>query len=108
MQYKITEDPKYKKSADAAKQGLDSILSQLKSEVGLQKQTLSDFYSSTFQKQVQEQKIQETELRQNLKKEEDLLTAAKLRQPSTSFSLPTSTWVQMGILFAITIGLSML
>lgn len=109
LEYKVTGDPKYQKSVDSAKEGLDNIMTILKDQVDTQTQTLSQFNATNSQTKISELKNQEADLKQDLMKQQDELKAAEIRQqPDIFHSIPTSSIIGISVLTAIAIGLSML
>ncbi len=108
LEYKVTGDPKYKQSVDSAQEGLDNILSILKGQLDDQNKSLSEFNASNTQTQLNELKNQEADLRQGMLAEEDMLTTAQMRQSSSTNMIPKSDMIRLGILTAITIGLSLM
>ena len=108
LEYKVTGDPKYKQSVDSAQEGLDNILNILKGQLDDQNKTLAEFNASNTQSQLNELKNQEADLRQGMLEQEDMLTTAQIRQSSSTNIISKNDMIGLGVLTAITIGLSLM
>jgi hypothetical protein len=111
VQYKVTGVPSYKTSYEAAKQGLDSILTNLQEQVANDKSEISAFYKSGIEESISTLEQKNRKLQRGMLAEADDITAAKIRnqQPVTitpSPSISTTQYITVGILAAIVAGLA--
>lgn len=105
IQYKITGSNAHKQSYESAEQGIEKILTTLDSSVRSEDAKISEFYK----KDVHSIHDQTQTLHSTLLKENDDLTAAKMRQSQGSITpnlLPQ--YIAVGVLGAITLVLSFL
>ena len=109
IQFKVTGSPKYQQGYVSAQQGLDSILSQLKSSVDSQKQQISEFYKSGVEQKVVELDQRNRFLQRGLVSEKDEVTAAQMRSsPSVLPVIQTWQYIALGVLGVTAIGLSVM
>jgi hypothetical protein len=109
IQFKVTGAPKFQQGYTAAQQGLESILSQLKSSVDSQKQQISEFYKSGVEQKVVELDQRNRFLQRGLVSEKDELTAAQMRSsPSVLPVIQTWQYIALGVLGVTAIGLSVM
>jgi hypothetical protein len=111
IQFKVTGAPKFQQGYTAAQQGIESILSQMKTMVDAQKQQMSEFYKSGIEQKVTELNQRNRFLQRGLVSESDEVTAAHMRSDSSSIQLPVvQTWqyVTIGVLGATAIALSVM
>lgn len=110
IQFKVTGDSKYQSAYESAKQGLDSIISQVSDAVKTDKKGISDFYKSGVESKLQQNEQSNRMLKQGILEEKDDITAARLRQnnlPTTSSSITTTQWISLGALLVASLVLSM-
>ena len=110
IQFKVTGDSKYQSAYESAKQGLDSIISQVSDAVKTDKKGISDFYKSGVESKLQQSEQSNRMLKQGILEEKDDITAARLRQnnlPTTSSSITTTQWISLGALLVASLVLSM-
>jgi hypothetical protein len=112
VQYKVTGNQKYKDSYDAAKQGLDSILSQLEGQVNKEKSDITAFYKSGVDQRISELQMKNRMLQRGISQTQDDLETAKLRSqsvpiPITPPTVSTYQYVALGVLGAALAGLLM-
>lgn len=111
IQFKVTGAPKFQQGYTAAQQGIESILSQMKTMVDAQKQQMSEFYKSGIEQKVTELNQRNRFLQRGLVSESDEVTAAHMRSDTSSIQLPAiQTWqyVTIGVLGATAIALSVM
>lgn len=110
VQYKVTGNQNYQTAFLAAKQGLDSIIESLKSQVKSDKQQISNFYKSGVEQKLVELDQTNRKLQKGLLTEKDDMTAAKMRspQPSPPYQVSTSQYIMLGVLGAVLGGLVLL
>jgi hypothetical protein len=111
IQFKVTGAPKFQQGYTAAQQGIESILSQMKTMVDAQKQQMSEFYKSGIEQKVTELNQRNRFLQRGLVSESDEVTAAHMRSDTSSIQLPAiQTWqyVTIGILGVTAIALSVM
>jgi hypothetical protein len=110
IQFKVTGDSKYQSAYESAKQGLDSIISQVSDAVKADRKGISDFYKSGVESKLQQSEQSNRMLKQGILEEKDEITAARLRQnnlPTTSSSITTTQWISLGALLVASLVLSM-
>jgi len=110
VQYKVTGVPSYKTAYEAAKEGLDSMLTTLQTEVTKDKADLSDFYKSGVEASISSLQQKNRKLQRGILSEVDDIAAAKIRnqQPPPihpSPSISTTQYITLGVLGAILAGL---
>lgn len=111
VQYKITGSSKYQSSYEAAKQGLDTLVGKLKTQVDEQRKQFADFYKSGVEHKLVELDQQNRLLQRGIVSEKDEIEAAKMRSQGTVIStntISTFQYVTAGILGATVLGLSLL
>jgi len=108
LQYRLTGDSGYENSYKSAQQGIESILSSLRSEVQSQQSQISSFYSDDVEGRLRELKSETRSVKSGLVRDKDELEAAQLRGgPGEPQSL-TSRYIALGVLGAIAVGLTMM
>jgi CHASE3 domain sensor protein len=113
VQYKVTGNQSYQNGYIAAQQGLDSIISELQSEVNSGKAQIADFYKSGVEETVKSLDAKNRKLQRGIITEKDEIEAAKIRneQPAPQPSLPivtTTQYIVLGVLGAAIVVLSMI
>jgi hypothetical protein len=112
VQYKITGNPSYQSGYTAAQQGLDSIISSLQEEINAEKQSISDFYKSGVEENLNTLRATSKKLQRGIVSENDVIAASKIRNiqpsPPTPVSITTTQYVLLGVSGALMIGLSLL
>ena len=113
VQYKVTGNQSYQNGYTAAQQGLDSIISELQSEVNSGKAQIADFYKSGVEQTVKSLDAKNRKLQRGIVTEKDEIEAAKIRneQPTPAPSPPTistAQYIALGVLGAAIVGLSMI
>jgi len=110
IQFKVTGDSKYQKSYESAKEGLDSIISQISKSVKTDKKGMSDFYKSGVEQNLLKLDQANKVLERGILTEKDDITAAHLREnnlpPPPTSSVTTTQWVALGVLVVASLALS--
>ena len=111
LQYAMTGSTSYQTAYEAAKEGLDNIISTLQSEVDSQNDTISNFYKSGTEGKLRDLKSQTTDAKRAIVSGHDELIAAQMRivpqsTPSVTNYLPY--YVTAGALTVAAIVLNML
>lgn len=111
LQYAMTGSTSYQTAYEAAKEGLDNIISTLQSEVDSQNDTISNFYKSGTEGKLRDLKSQTTDAKRAIVSGHDELIAAQMR--IVPQSTPTATnylpyYVTAGALTVAAIVLNML
>lgn len=112
VQFKVTGNSNYQNGFTSAQQGLDSIISQLQSQVDAQKQQIADFYKSGVEQKITDLEQRNRFLQRGIVSEKDEITAAQMRSetPQTTSSPSIRSWqyVALGVLGITAVGLSVL
>ena len=113
VQYKVTGNQSYQNGYTAAQQGLDSIISELQSEVNSGKAQIADFYKSGVEQKVKSLDAKNRKLQRGIITEKDEITAANIRNeqpapPPTPPTVSTDQYILIGVLGAAIVGLSMM
>jgi len=113
VQYKVTGNQKYKNSYISAQEGLDSILSQIKSDVDSGKAQMSAFYKSGVEQKIIDLQLRNRKLQRGIVSEKDDIAAAKIRNEhpastTSPSSISTSQYIAIGVLGVTLAGLSFL
>ena len=111
LQYTLTGGSAYQTAYEAAKEGLDNIISSMQSEVDSQDETISNFYHSGIQHKLSELKTDTANAKRNVVSGHDELVSAQMRQiPQTPTPAAdyTSYYVTAGALMLAAIVLNML
>jgi len=111
LQYAMTGSTSYQTAYEAAKEGLDNIISTLQSEVDSQNDTISNFYKSGTEGKLRDLKSQTTDAKRAIVSGHDELIAAQMRivpqsTPTVTNYLPY--YVTAGALTVAAIVLNML
>jgi hypothetical protein len=107
LQYKLTGNSGYQNSYKSAQQGIESILSSLRSEVQSQDSEISSFYNDDVEGKLREIKSQTRSAETALLSDKDKLEAAQLRGTSESVESLHSRYIALGVLGAIAVVLMM-
>lgn len=105
IQYKVTGSDAHKRSYESAQQGIEKILSNLEASVKSGESQISDFYSQHNSEDIRDQT---QTLHSTLLKEDDELTAAKLRQVSPEQPAMLPQYIAVAVLAGLTVILSFL
>jgi hypothetical protein len=110
LQYKLTGNQSYQNSYMSAEQGIQAILSSLQDQINSEKQQISSFYNTDVEGKLRDDQSKIHSAQRNILKESDAVTTAKIRnQPlSSSFSIPTSYIISIGVLSGVAVLLSVL
>lgn len=110
IQYKITGSNAHKQSYESAENGVEQILSNLQSSVSAEEASISSFYKNDVQEKIYSLRDETQTLHSTLVKQNDDLTAAKIRQTSSSpiISNLVPQYIAIGVLGSITLALSLL
>lgn len=110
IQFKVTGNKRYSDAYNAAQQGLENIISQLETDVGATKQSISDFYKSGVEQKMENLRQQNSFLGRGLMAEKDEATAAFMRQSGSSSIPVVQTWqyIALGVLGVTAVGLSVM
>jgi hypothetical protein len=112
LQYSLTGNESYQTAYEAAKTGLDNIISSLQSEVADQESVISNFYKSDVEGKMRDLKSGITDTKRLGVSIQDQHTAAKMRQvPQSTAAIPTNYtpyYVTAGVLIVFSMLLNML
>jgi len=112
LQYSLTGNESYQTAYEAAKTGLDNIISSLESEVADQESVISNFYKSDVEGKMRDLKSGIMDTKRLGVSIQDQLTAAQIRQvPQTTAVIPTNYtpyYVTAGVLIVFSMLLNML
>lgn len=108
LQYKLTGNSGYENSYKSAQQGIEAILSGLRSEVQGQDSEISSFYSDDVEGRLRELKSDTRTAQASLVSDKDSLETAQIRGVGAEDQSLTSRYIALGVLGAIAIGLSMM
>jgi hypothetical protein len=112
LQYSLTGNESYQTAYEAAKTGLDNIISSLESEVADQESVISNFYKSDVEGKMRDLKSGIMDTKRLGVSIQDQLTAAQMRQvPQTTAVIPTNYtpyYVTAGVLIVFSMLLNML
>lgn len=110
LQYKITGSASHKQSYESAEQGIQNILKNLESSVKSEDAQISDFYKKDVQGKLHSLRDQTQTLHSTLLKEDDDLTAAKLRHGTQGPAMPNllPQYIAVGVLGGLTLLLMFL
>ena len=112
VQHKVTGNSSYETSFLSAKQGLDTIIANLQSDVDNQKASIADFYKSGVEQKIIEVEQKNKKLQRGIMLEKDQEIASKLRTNTTGISftpaITTTQYIAMGIMAITAMGLSFL
>jgi hypothetical protein len=108
LQYKLTGDSGYENSYKSAQQGIEAILSSLRSEVQGQDSEISSFYSDDVEGRLRELKSDTRAARASLLEDKDKAEAAQMRGTPVEEQSLTTRYVALGVLGAIAVALSMM
>ena len=112
LQYALTGNESYQTAYEAAKTGLDNIISSLESEVADQESVISNFYKSDVEEKMRDLKSGIMDTKRLGVSVQDQLKAAQMRQVPQAIDLTsanyTSYYVTAGVLMLSSIVLNML
>jgi len=112
LQYTLTGNESYQTAYEAAKTGLDNIISSLESEVADQESVISNFYKSDVEGKMRDLKSGIMDTKRLGVSIQDQHTAAKMREvPQTTAVIPTNYtpyYVTAGVLIVFSVVLNML
>jgi hypothetical protein len=111
LQYKITGNPSYQNSYTAAEQGIQTILSELTSQINARQSDISNFYSKSTEDKLRQLQSDTKFAQQKVISEKDEVTASNMRQSSSSIAPPPSLknyYIAVGSLGVIMVGLMMI
>jgi hypothetical protein len=112
LQYSLTGNESYQTAYEAAKTGLDNIISSLESEVADQESVISNFYKSDVEGKMRDLKSGIMDTKRLGVSIQDQHTAAKMREvPQNTAVIPTNYtpyYVTAGVLIVFSMVLNML
>ena len=112
LQYALTGNESYQTAYEAAKTGLDNIISSLESEVADQESVISNFYKSDVEGKMRDLKSGIMDTKRLGVSIQDQHTAAKMREvPQNTAVIPTNYtpyYVTAGVLIVFSMVLNML
>jgi hypothetical protein len=112
LQYALTGNESYQTAYEAAKTGLDNIISSLESEVADQESVISNFYKSDVEGKMRDLKSGIMDTKRLGVSIQDQHTAAKMREvPQNTAVIPTNYtpyYVTAGVLIVFSVVLNML
>ncbi len=107
LQYKLTGNAGYQNSYKSAQQGIEAILSSLRSEVQGQDSEISSFYNDDVEGRLREIKSQTRSAETALVSDKDKLEGAQLRGVSGSPQSLNSRYIALGVMGVIAVALTM-
>ena len=112
LQYTLTGNESYQTAYEAAKTGLDNIISSLESEVADQESVISNFYKSDVEGKMRDLKSGILDTKRLGVSIQDQHTAAKMREVPQSVNLTSANYtpyyVTAGVLIVFSMVLNML
>ena len=112
LQHALTGNTTYQTAYEAAKTGLDSIISSLESEVADQESVISNFYKSDVEGKMRDLKSGILDTKRAGVSVQDQLKAAQMRQVPQAIDLSSTNYipyyVTAGVLIVSSIVLNML
>lgn len=105
LQYKLTGSSSYENSYKSAQQGIESILSSLRSEVQSANSEISSFYNDDTEGKFRDIKSQTRAAQSSLAADKDKLEAAQLRDTSVEPQSMTTRYTVLGVLGVIAVVL---
>jgi len=112
LQYATTGGPAYQTAYEAAKEGLDNIISSMQTEVDSQNETISNFYKSDVEGKLRDLNSETMNAKRNVVSGHDELVSAKMREVPQNINQITPTYtpyyVTAGVLTFAAIVLNML
>ena len=108
LQHRLTGNPSYENSYKSAQQGIESILSSLRSEVQSQTSEISSFYSDDVEGRLREIKSETRQAQSNLVANKDEMEGAQLRGTPAEPQNMNSRYIALGVLGAIAVALTVL
>ena len=112
LQYALTGNESYQTAYEAAKTGLDNIISSLESEVADQESVISNFYKSDVEGKMRDLKSGIMDTKRLGVSVQDQLKAAQMRQVPQAIDLTSANYtpyyVTAGVLMLSSIVLNML
>lgn len=102
LQYKLTGNASYQNSYTSAEQGIESILSNLQDQVNTQNRQITNFYQSDVDGKIKDIRSQIRSTQRNVLKDSDQTVSASMRNisPSSSYQVPTSYFISIGVLIS--------
>lgn len=109
LQYKLTGNASYQNSYMSAEEGIQNILKSLEDQISSNTENVNSFYSSDVEEKMRDTQSQLRSTGKNIIKNTDRAIGASMRNiPQSSFSLPTSYLISIGVLSATAFLLSAL
>jgi hypothetical protein len=110
LEYKVTGNPSYQNSYMAAEQGIQTILSELSSQINKKQSDISNFYSKSTEDKLRQLQSDTKFAQQKVISEGDQIKAAKMRESASTKPPPSLTdyYIAVGSLGAIMVGLMMI
>ena len=110
LQYKVTGNPSYQNSYMAAEQGIQTILSELSSQINKRQSDISNFYSKSTEDKLRQLQSDTKFAQQKVISEGDQIKAAKMRESASTKPPPSLTdyYIAVGSLGVIMVGLMMI
>jgi hypothetical protein len=110
VQYALTGGPAYQNAFKSAQDGLDTIIASLQAEVDEQKKSINAFYQTNPEKSIRDLESSTMDTKRQLVSQDDLLTAAKLRNevPNTGAPSVSGFYLPIGILAGLTVLLTVI
>jgi type VII secretion effector (TIGR04197 family) len=112
LQYTLTGNESYQTAYEAAKTGLDNIISSLESEVADQESVISNFYKSDVEGKMRDLKSGILDTKRLGVSIQDQHTASKMREVPQSVNLTSANYtpyyVTAGVLIVFSVVLNML
>lgn len=101
LQYKVTGNSSYQNSFQSAEEGIQNILSSLQDQVNTQNQQINNFYSSNAEEKLRDTQSKIKMEQRSMIKDKDRATEAAMRStPASSFEIPQSYLISIGVLSA--------
>lgn len=112
LQYRITGNPSYQNSYIAAEQGIQTIISELTSQVNSSQSNIANFYNKSTEDKLRQLQSDTKFAQQEIISEGDQITAANMRQSATSTFVPppslSNYYIAAGSLAIVMFGLMMI
>ena len=85
LEYKVTGNPSYQNSYMAAEQGIQTILSELSSQINKKQSDISNFYSKSTEDKLRQLQSDTKFAQQKVISEGDQIKAAKMRESAKKY-----------------------